>query len=65
LLKALLEDSLRMVVGDNGRVVSDTVQCRHDGLLRDALTGRFLFKVFEPIAEIILLLTFCSNGDTG
>ena len=47
-----------MVVRDNGRVVSDTIQCGHDGLLRDALTGRFLFKVFEPIAEIILLLTF-------
>jgi hypothetical protein len=52
-----------MVARVNGRVVSDTVKCGHDCLLGDALTGRFLSEVFEPVAKIIPLLTFCSIGD--
>jgi hypothetical protein len=52
-----------MVARDDGWVVSDTVKCGHDCLLGDALTGRFLSEVFEPVAKIIPLLTFCGNGD--
>ncbi len=42
-------------MGDDGRIVSDTVQCKRDRLLGKALCGRFLFEPFEPAVKIIPL----------
>jgi hypothetical protein len=51
----LLEYALRLIAGDDGRIVGDTVQRRRDRPLGNALCGRFLLEAFEPTIKIIAL----------
>jgi hypothetical protein len=62
LFKALLEDTLCMVAGDNGRIVGNAIQCGCDRLLRNALGGRFPFEAFKPGGKIAVLAI---RGDRG